>query len=349
MMRGLDINLVGRYKPKDATELAVVIVNRNLATPTIAEDFQTSWNKLLADHDLYTELEPTQTAVDEIMRLKSPLLVQAMAATSNQSKKGDRCEICHRNNHKTEDCRMKKPGKIAPTTEKAYADTGATRHLVTDTVQMTATKPTVPARIATVTKSGELTGDTVGKVSIVDDAGRLVDEEYCQNMAKIVIGIGKSGMDIANEADEVILHADRNTSSGMYELRMDQAQVKALSANVLKHKNFDHISASSMNKIARAQGLKERVKSCNCRDCSLANITTTTKGKPTMRAENPLELVHMDVAGKFDIDPPEEGGQFVLSIVDNATSYSWTYCIKEKSEGYWILNEWIEEVKKQTK
>ncbi|PHH50546.1 hypothetical protein CFIMG_007386RA00001 [Ceratocystis fimbriata CBS 114723] len=228
-----------------------------------------------------------------------------MAATSNQSKKGDRCAICRRNNHKTEDCRMKKPGKIAPTTEKAYADTGATRHLVTDTVQMTATKPTVPVRIATVTKSGELTGNTVGKVSIVDDAG-------------------------------------------MYELRIDQAQVKALSANVLKHENFDHISASSMNKIARAQGLKERVKSFNCRDCSLANITTT-KGKPTVKAENPLELVYMDVAGKFDIDPPEEGGQFVLSIVDNATSYIWTYCMKEKSEGFWILNQWIEEVEKQTK
>ncbi|KAL2885142.1 hypothetical protein HOO65_080092 [Ceratocystis lukuohia] len=189
MMRGLDIHLVGRYKPKDATELAGVTykrikdafgpvyaefelnrVKRNLATPTIAENFQTSWNKLLADHDLYTELEPTQTAVDEIMRLKSLLLVyaadpnqpralctvarnladsdnltasdalraimrvetaeadkvQAMAATSNQSKKGDRCAICRRNNHKTEDCRVKKPGKFAPTAEKAYADTGAT-------------------------------------------------------------------------------------------------------------------------------------------------------------------------------------------------------------------------------
>ncbi|PHH50549.1 hypothetical protein CFIMG_007385RA00001 [Ceratocystis fimbriata CBS 114723] len=77
MMRGLDIDLVGRYKPKDATELAGIIVNRNLATPTIAEDFQTSWNNLLADHDLYTELEPTQTVVDEIMRLKSLLLVYA--------------------------------------------------------------------------------------------------------------------------------------------------------------------------------------------------------------------------------------------------------------------------------
>ncbi|PHH49252.1 hypothetical protein CFIMG_007858RA00001 [Ceratocystis fimbriata CBS 114723] len=109
---------------------------------------------------------------------------------------------------------------------------------VTDTVQMTAKKPIIPVRIATATKSGELTGDTVGKVSIVDDADRLLklnDVIQVPGLRDNLISIGKlanegyliviekNGMDIVNEADEVILHADRNPNSGKYELRIDQA------------------------------------------------------------------------------------------------------------------------------
>jgi len=67
------------------------------------------------------------------------------------------------------------------------------------------------------------------------------------------------------------------------------------------------------------------------------------------RAQNPLELIHMDSSGIINTPTPE-GYQYYLVLVDDCTGFTWVFLMKtgNSTEAAKLFKQWMSWVEKQT-
>ena len=69
----------------------------------------------------------------------------------------------------------------------------------------------------------------------------------------------------------------------------------------------------------------------DCETCVLSKSTNTRNREPDIRATKPFELIHTDLAGP--VDPvSKDGFRYAMIFVDDYSSCTFTYFIKEKSD-----------------
>ena len=71
--------------------------------------------------------------------------------------------------------------------------------------------------------------------------------------------------------------------------------------------------------------------SVNCKSCIVGKGTQLSFPDPCGRALQPGEILHIDACVDFPTPTPQSH-QHVLSILDNATNFSFVYLMKKKSE-----------------
>ena len=122
---------------------------------------------------------------------------------------------------------------------------------------------------------------------------------------------------------------------------------KGISMELL-HKRLGHTSQGGMERLVQEQmvrGLEEGMKGDfgMCRGCKMGKSTEQPHPRKAqeIRATEPLELIHTDIAGPFSPNAIEGGGRYNLVIVDDFSRKSWTVAIKKKSDTKVALKEWI--------
>ena len=78
--------------------------------------------------------------------------------------------------------------------------------------------------------------------------------------------------------------------------------------------------------------IKTSVKIPTCRGCALGKMKARALPKATFkRAVMPLDRLHLDMSGQIHCKS-YGGHQYYLVVVDDATSYKWTYVLKNKTD-----------------
>ena len=99
------------------------------------------------------------------------------------------------------------------------------------------------------------------------------------------------------------------------------------------HKILGHCNLSdvkSLENVVQGMTITES-KPFDCETCVLSKQTNTRNVDPDIRATKPFELIHTDLAGP--VDPvAKEGYRYAMIFVDDYSSCSFTYFLKEKSD-----------------
>lgn len=153
------------------------------------------------------------------------------------------------------------------------------------------------------------------------------------------------------------LVASGHREGSLYYLDCDGAKQQAHSTrsqdSTTWHRRFGHLGMGSLRSLVK----DDMVNGLNF-DCSqeLGFCESCTEGKThrlpfqertSMRAKQPLELIHSDVCGKVGTKSLS-GGEYFVTFVDDHTHYVWVYILKRKSEVYQRFREWKVLVEKAT-
>ena len=78
-----------------------------------------------------------------------------------------------------------------------------------------------------------------------------------------------------------------------------------------------------------------------CEHCILGKQmkVPVLKSREGMRATSKLEIVYSDIAGPEAVEMGA-GEKYMLNLVDNFTSCSWTYMLKKKSDAIDVFKDW---------
>ena len=87
-------------------------------------------------------------------------------------------------------------------------------------------------------------------------------------------------------------------------------------------------------------------KNFHCSACSLSKSTHPVPGASYKRAENPFELIHTDLSGKFSI--PSIGKRlYYITFIDDKTRYSWIAFLSQKSDTMRVIRNFIAQIDRQ--
>ena len=118
--------------------------------------------------------------------------------------------------------------------------------------------------------------------------------------------------------------------------------VQAQSATMPLHKNCAHLWHRRMGHInwkyvKKMESLSKgcQLKSCSryldCRACKMAKVHSCSYSRSLRVSTQPFQLVHTDLCGPM-VTSSLGGARYVLTIIDDKTTYCWAYLLKTKSE-----------------
>ena len=81
-------------------------------------------------------------------------------------------------------------------------------------------------------------------------------------------------------------------------------------------------------------------------DCIKGKQTNHTSKHPAIRSSEPLQLIHTDICGPFDI-PSWNGEKYFITFIDDFSRYCYLYLLHEKSQSVNTFEVFINEVEKQ--
>ncbi len=102
----------------------------------------------------------------------------------------------------------------------------------------------------------------------------------------------------------------------------------------LGHRRLGHPGVSATRRMLKEMGADSKQ---DCFDVGTCEVCTTAKQcresfpRSTSLAESPLQLLHMDVMGPFNV-PSLGDARYALTIMDDYSHYSEVHCIKSKSD-----------------
>uniref|UniRef100_T1IL07 Endonuclease n=1 Tax=Strigamia maritima TaxID=126957 RepID=T1IL07_STRMM len=122
----------------------------------------------------------------------------------------------------------------------------------------------------------------------------------------------------------------------------NQVQNYAVSIE-LWHQPFSHMYVRGLNHLVKNDSVKgidlERyAKGLTCDSCKIAKSTRGSFGDDIITANVPLQLLHMDVWGPNKV-PSIGGALYLLTIIDDASRYAWTFPMKSKDQAFEVFQK----------
>nr|GEW42632.1 hypothetical protein [Tanacetum cinerariifolium] len=109
----------------------------------------------------------------------------------------------------------------------------------------------------------------------------------------------------------------------------------------LSHLNFDTINLLSKNDIVIGLPKLKFIKDHPCSSCELGKAKRKSfYTKTTPSSKTRLQLLHMDLCGPMRVESVN-GKKYVLVIVDDYSSYTWTYSLRSKDETPVVLIDFL--------
>ncbi|PHH49406.1 hypothetical protein CFIMG_006352RA [Ceratocystis fimbriata CBS 114723] len=105
------------------------------------------------------------------------------------------------------------------------------------------------------------------------------------------------------------------------------------------HGKFAHLAEGSINDICKRAGAHPPMTMAKCRACSQTKMTKRMPKTSQHTPSRSLELVHVDIAGKFG-SPALDKSLYSLVIVDAYSSMCWVYGLRTRNEAPQVLRDW---------
>ncbi|KAL4278554.1 hypothetical protein GQ457_03G001430 [Hibiscus cannabinus] len=210
-----------------------------------------------------------------------------------------------------------------------------------------------------------------GKVMITQKNGEkkyITDVYYVPAMKSNIISLGQllekgyevqmknRSLSLKNKNGELVVQVDM-TQNRLFTIDIESGEVKCMKTAIkddswLWHLRYGHLGFSGLkllSKVKMVNGLPE-INPPNqlCEACikGKQHRQSFEVGK-SWRARRPLEIVHTDIAGPFDI-PSLGGNRYYITFIDDYSRKCWVYILKEKSEALAKFKEFKAMAEKQS-
>ncbi|KAL4383374.1 hypothetical protein GQ457_15G025730 [Hibiscus cannabinus] len=183
----------------------------------------------------------------------------------------------------------------------------------------------------------------------------ITDVYYVPAMKTNIISIGQllekgyeaqmknRSLSLKNKNGELVVQVDM-TRNRLFTIDIESGEVKCMKTAIkddswLWHLRYGHLGFSGLKLLSKAKMVN-----------GLPEINPPNQlcmhGK-SWRARRPLEIVHTDIAGPFDI-PSLGGNMYYLTFIDDYSRKCWVYVLKEKSEALAKFKEFKAMAEKQS-
>jgi hypothetical protein len=117
----------------------------------------------------------------------------------------------------------------------------------------------------------------------------------------------------------------------------------------LGHVNYESIVHMSDNNMMKGMHVDLSSAPPKCQPCILRKQTRTSVPKicKGQHAEGVLDCIYVDLSGPQSVQSAS-GNNYVMNLVDNATSFGWTIPIPHKSSTIKHLKAWVLQVEQET-
>ena len=148
--------------------------------------------------------------------------------------------------------------------------------------------------------------------------------------------------------DDNIVFENIVSSSSLYEVRSidNVSLVIKPESPELWHKRLGHLNYTSLKEISKlADGIKleDGVTNNQCEACIYGKHHRSSHSSSNNKTTEPLQLVHSDLCGPFNVESLG-GHRYFLTFIDDSTHYTWIYLLKQKSEVVAKFTEFIAKV-----
>ncbi|KAL4273407.1 hypothetical protein GQ457_13G009120 [Hibiscus cannabinus] len=210
-----------------------------------------------------------------------------------------------------------------------------------------------------------------GKVMITQKNGEkkyITDVYYVPAMKSNIISLGQllekgyevqmknRSLSLKNNKGELVVQVDM-TRNRLFTIDIESGEVKCMKTAIkddswLWHLRYGHLGFSGLKLLSKAKmvnGLREinpPIQLCEACIKGKQHRQRFEVGK-SWRARRPLEIVHTDIAGPFDI-PSLGGNRYYLTFIDDYSRKCWVYALKEKSEALAKFKEFKAMAEKQS-
>ena len=116
--------------------------------------------------------------------------------------------------------------------------------------------------------------------------------------------------------------------------------------NALGHPSVQVLSQAMNDLYLDSYLIPKPPKNFHCSACSLSKSTHQVPSASYKRAENPFELIHTDLSGKFSI-PSIGKRRYYITFIDDKTRYSWIAFLSQKSDTARIIQNFIAQIDRQ--
>lgn len=243
-----------------------------------------------------------------------------------------------------------------------YLDSGASNHYVnSDKLFVDQVNLSKPVLIKTA-NSDTLQGTKIGRIKgISGSSGRLCSFNNVYYVPGLrhnllsVRAITARGFDVIFKESSVQIQKNGSTvacgtiEDNLYRLDfevnppvIDKSALYCKIKNNMKlwHRRVGHKSMSSLEKLVKANALKEiDINDKNsqvevCKECAEGRMTKLPWKNKTTPASRPLEVIHSDIFGPVSEEMTSDRTKYFISFLDEFTHFSVIYLMKNKSEAF---------------
>ncbi|KAL5629228.1 hypothetical protein BROUX41_001835 [Berkeleyomyces rouxiae] len=112
------------------------------------------------------------------------------------------------------------------------------------------------------------------------------------------------------------------------------------------HGKFAHLAAGSIKKACGLAGVHPPAAVTKCRACSQTKMTKKMPKQTTNKPSRVLELIYVDVAGKFG-SPALDKSVYSLVIVDAYSNMCWVFGLRTRNGAPQVLRDWRAEAEQR--
>ncbi|KAI0992030.1 hypothetical protein K3495_g16156, partial [Podosphaera aphanis] len=126
-------------------------------------------------------------------------------------------------------------------------------------------------------------------------------------------------------------------------------QYKSSFASYLEaHECFGHPGQNAMLHLKRKypSQIPNKPEQFHCPACVLSKSTHEVGNSRVKRAENPFDIVHSDLSGKFSVESLGRK-RYYISFIDDFTRYAWIYFIRSKDDTYDAIRQFVKRIQNQ--
>lgn len=114
------------------------------------------------------------------------------------------------------------------------------------------------------------------------------------------------------------------------------------------HMCFGHPGQNAMHHLKERypQLIPKRPEQFYCPSCILSKSVHVSPKSRSTRAENPFDVIHSDLSGKFSVDSLG-GKRYYISFIDEFSRHAWVSFLRNKNDAFFAIRNFVNQIQNQ--